>query len=474
MKKMSISTYEFLSILQARTRSAPQVESNSDDYVTLLENVRASIAQNHAEELGAALNDPSAIERLKTLILRYSTEYMAGAEYDRDGLVERIYQDMAGLGVLTPYLQDPTVEEININRYDFLEIIRPTGTEYLYEERAFAASESALDIVKRMVRMGGKILDAQTPHVDSFIGSSTRISAHIPPLVPVECGVTASIRKQSKSRITRERFVQTGSATDEMLDFLILCLCNRTSIGIAGSTGSGKSTLESFLINEYITWNEDYNNRVLTIEDTQELNLIRHDVEHDRPARVIPMFTQETPVPVTMFDLTKDALRYHPQLIVPAEVRDGAVYEAMSAGRTGHTILTSLHADSARDSYRRLVSLCHMAKNVNQSDSSLLTDCISAWPIIIFAKQLKDNTRKIMEIFEATGHCDGQVVGNSLYRFCVEDTIRDGRGNVTKVLGHHERTGCISQRLYTHLLDNGAMQQKLHRMFPELVKEEIA
>ena len=470
---MSISTYEYLSILQARTKDTPKAETNTLDYIGLLESVRSSIAQNHADELGAALDDPRAVQTLRTLILKYTTEYMAGADYDRDAMVERVYQDMAGLGILTRYLQDPTVEEININAFDFVEIQRSTGMEYLYDDAAFASRESALDIVKRMVRMGGKLLDAQTPHVDSFIGSSTRISAHIPPLVSVDCGVTASIRKQIKSRITREMLIEAGTATGEMLDFLNLCLCNHTSIGIAGSTGSGKSTLESYLVNEYITCNEDHNNRILTIEDTQELNLIKHDLENDRPARVVSMFTQESPVLVTMQDLTKDALRYHPNLIVPAEVRDGAVYQAMSAGRTGHTILTSFHADSARDSYRRLVSMCHMA-DVNQSDDTLLTDCITAWPIIIFAKQLKDNTRKITEIFEATGHKDGRVIGNTLYRFVVEDTIRDGRGHVIKVEGHHERVGCISPALYLRLRDNGATDQFVKHLFPEATVEGAA
>ena len=468
---MSISTYEFLSIVQAENKSAPKTESSAADYVGILESVRSSIALNHSEELGAALDDENAVQTLKTLILKYTTEYMAGMDYDRDALVERIYQDMAGMGVLTRYLQDPTIEEININAYNFIEVLRPTGTEYLYGNAAFASPEAALDIVKRMVRMGGKLLDAQTPRVDSFIGSSTRICASIPPIVSRECGVMASIRKQNKNRITREMLIHSGTASPEMLDFLTMCLCNHISVGIAGSTGSGKSSLESFLINEYITKNEDHNNRILTIEDTKELNPIKYDVENDRPARVIAMFTQAAPVKVTMFDLIKDALRYHPNMIVPAEVRDGAVYEAMSAGQTGHTILTSFHADSAKDSYRRLVSLCHMT-DIHQTDEVLLDGCIHAWPIMIFAKQLKDRSRKIMEVFEATGHKDGEVIGNTLFRFDVEDTIRDGRGSITKVQGQHCRIGCISPRLYGFLRDNGASEQEIKRLFPDAKGEE--
>ena len=92
----------------------------------------------------------------------------------------------------------------------------------------------------------------------------------------------------------------------------------------------------------------------------------------------------------------------------------------------------------------------------------------------LFAKQLKDNTRKIMEIFEATGQKNGKVIGHTLYRFNVQDTVRDGRGHVTKVIGNHTRTGCISPRLYSRLRDNGAPEQLLQRLFPGAVGEEVA
>ena len=44
---------------------------------------------------------------------------------------------------------DPTIEEININAYNQVEIVRPTGTDFLYDNDAFASPEAALDIVKR-------------------------------------------------------------------------------------------------------------------------------------------------------------------------------------------------------------------------------------------------------------------------------------------------------------------------------------
>ena len=465
---MSISKYEFLSILRTKEGEEGPVREKGPDYMTVLETVRSAIAQNHAQELSAALDDAAAASTLRDRIMQYTAEVMAGRDYDRQELTERIYQDMAGLGILTPYLYDPAVEESNINGYSTIEISRRDRTEFLHGDAAFPSASAALDIIKRMMRMGGMLLDAQTPRAESYIGSGTRIAAMIPPLVPQESGVNVSIRKQNRNRLTRRQLMDSGSASEEMLEFLCLCLCYGVSIGVAGSTGSGKSTLMAYLLDEYIRQNDDYNNRVYIIEDSRELNLLDYDDLHDRPARVIYTTTKPAPNPVTMLDLTVASLRFHPQLIVPAEVRDGAAYEAAVAGQTGHTILTSFHADGARDGYKRLVSMCHTAGTC-LSDRQLLEMCAGAWPVIVFQKQLKDHSRRIMEIYEATGvDGDGQLQGHVLYAFTIDSTDRDSTGSVTAVRGHHERVGCLSPELGKRMRDNGAPEETLKRLFPEL------
>lgn len=462
---MSISVYEFLSVVQVRDKDAAAPMDFSADYVAVLEAVRSAIAQNHAQELAAALDDESAAQVLQGLIMKYTTDALAGQDYDRQELAERVFQDMAGLGILTPYLYDPAVEEININGYANIEIIYADRTEFLHGSQAFPSPETALDIVKRMLRMGGVLLDAQTPRAESYIGSGTRVAAMIPPLVPRESGVNVSIRKQNRSRITRRQLIDAASATEDMLEFLTLCLCYGVSVGVAGSTGSGKSTLMAYLLNEYIQRNDDMNNRVYIIEDSRELNLLDYDESHDRPARVIYTTTKGPPNPVTMLDLTVASLRFHPQLIVPAEVRDGAAYEAAVAGQTGHTILTSFHADGAKDGYKRLVSMCHTA-GTRLSDRQLLELCIGSWPIVVFMKQLKDGSRKIMEIFEATGvDPEGQLLGQTLYEFQVSGTDRTGEGQITGVRGKHLRVNAITEELEKRLRDNGAPEKTLKRLF---------
>lgn len=463
---MSITAYEYLSILQIASGENETTVQNFD-YIALLDKVRSIIAEKHAKELAAALDSKAATKTLKDFILKYSVENLVGTSFEQAPLVEKIYLDMAGLGLLTEYLQDESVEEINLNGFDTVEIIYPDHTKFLYGDEAFPTPTAALDIVKRMVRMGGMILDAQTPKVDSYIGDGTRISAMIPPAVPQERGVVVSIRKQSRSSISKTQLVESGSVSNDILDFLSMCLCNGISVGLAGGTGSGKTTDQSFLLNEYIRNNDDHNSRVYIIEDSRELNLIGYDHLHDRPARVLYTTTKPSPNPITMGDHIINALRYHPKLIVPAEVRDGAAYEAASAGQTGHTILTAFHADNAEEAYARLVSMCHLA-NTGLSDERLLEICVGAWPIMVYKKQLKDNSRKYMEVFEATGVDHGKLQGQMLYRFEITENQRDSHGQITKVVGSHKQVGTISQKLYRRLKDNGVEESELVRLFPTL------
>ena len=134
---MSITAYEYLSILQA-TQAAQEQDSGGFDYPKLLENVRSIIAAKHSQELSSALGSADAAQTLKTLILKFCVEALAGSAFDHAALVERIYQDMAGLGVLTDYLHDPNVEEINVNGYNVIEINYPDHIKYLYGDEAFS------------------------------------------------------------------------------------------------------------------------------------------------------------------------------------------------------------------------------------------------------------------------------------------------------------------------------------------------
>lgn len=89
---------------------------------------------------------------------------------------------------------------------------------------------------------------------------------------------------------------------------------------------------------------------------------------------------------------------------------------------------------------------------------------------MVYKKQLKDNSRKYMEVFEATGVKNGKLCGTMLYRFIISENERDEHGQIVKVHGEHCRVGCISAKLYNRLKDNGVEERELNRLFPDAVK----
>ena len=166
---MNTANLQFLSVLQIQDDTG-QTTAAGREYQQVLDSVRSSIASEHADELAAALDSAEAMQTLKSLIYKYAAEQLAGTNADLDELTERIYQDMAGLGILTKHLLDPEVEEINVNGYDMVEIIRPDGTVFLEGRDAFPSQEAALAVVKRMLRILMGVLSIPTPHFKrSFI-----------------------------------------------------------------------------------------------------------------------------------------------------------------------------------------------------------------------------------------------------------------------------------------------------------------
>lgn len=212
---MNTANLQFLSILLISDSGEAPVSAGAD-YQQVLDSVRTSIASTHADELSAALDNAEAAQTLKNLIYKYASDLLAGSDADLDEISERLYQDMAGLGVLTKYLLDPGVEEINVNGSQCIEVLRRDGTTFLEGPDAFPSTDAALSIIKRMLRMGGgRLLDAQTPHVDSDMESGTRIggSAKPPFCTPSnEIRLTAGEIHASRER---NRFAVKSAAAGE-------------------------------------------------------------------------------------------------------------------------------------------------------------------------------------------------------------------------------------------------------------------
>lgn len=429
-------------------------------YEKVLEDVQRYFSENHASTIAEAGegNTLRAAAVLKELMI----QYLVKRKYAIDGftteeLCARLYEDMAGYSFLKKWIYRPGVEEVNINAYNDIEVIMNSGRSIKIPDK-FSSPQHAIDVVRRMLNACGMVIDDTMPSVIGFLDKNIRISVDKTPIVDPDVGINASIRIVNQQTVSEQKLLNSGSATAEMLHFLTACIRYGVSVCIAGSTGSGKTTIMAWLLS-----NVPNNRRLITIEEgSREFDLIKRDENGNILNSVVHLLTRPHENPsmnINQDFLLERVLRKHPDVIGVGEMRSAA--ESLSAAessRTGHTVCTTIHSNSCDSTYRRMMTLAK--RKYNMDDSILMQIMVEAYPVVVFTKQLEDRSRKIMEIIEGEDYRDGHLLYRSLYKYEVVDNVTDANGEI-HVIGHHSRSGQISDALKKRLLDNGISHKEL-------------
>ena len=345
---------------------------------------------------------------------------------DRTNLVQELYDEVMGLGPLEPLLKDETVNDILVN-----------GPNRVFVERAgklqltdvtFRDERHLLRIIDKIVSAVGRRVDESNPYCDARLADGSRFNCMVPP-VAVD-GSLVSIRKFKKEKLKIEDLVRFGAFTEEMAAYLQAAVSCRLNIIVSGGTGSGKTTtlnaLSSFI---------DNTERVLTIEDTAELQLQQVHVGRmeSRPANV------EGKGAVTQRDCLRNALRMRPDRIIVGETRGEEVIDMLQAMNTGHDgSMTTIHANNPRDGISRLENMVAMA-GIEMPLKAVRSQIASAVNLIVQASRLQDGSRRMTSITEITG-MEGEVISmQEVFRY-----ERLGIEPSGKIIGRFNATGIRS------------------------------
>lgn len=340
-------------------------------------------------------------------------------------IVKEVLDEALGLGPLEDLLSDESVSEIMVNSRDQI-YIEKAGKPML-SPVVFSSEQQMMNIVERIVTPLGRRCDEKTPYVDARLPDGSRVHVIIPPLALR--GPTITIRKFPKKRIGVKELIGWGSMTEEIADFLRMCVEARLNVIVSGGTGSGKTTLLNTLSN-FIPASE----RIITVEDSAELQLGQEHVVRleTRPKNI------EGEGEVSIRDLIKCCLRMRPDRVVVGECRSGEALDMLQAMNTGHDgSLTTLHANNPRDCIARLETLVMMS-GVSMPLKAIREQIASAVHLIIQQSRLNDGSRKITYITEVSG-IQGDVV--SLQDIFVYK--QEGIDKKRKIIGRFVPTGFI-------------------------------
>jgi pilus assembly protein CpaF len=393
-------------------------ELKTDMHHRLLDNLNLSALETAKEsELRAEINAITS-EQLAEMGVVLNRE-------DRQMLNVELFDEVTGLGPLEPLLKDDTVNDILVN-----------GPNRVFVERAgrwltdvrFKDERHLLRIIDKIVSAVGRRVDESNPYVDARLKDGSRFNAMVPP-VAVD-GSLVSIRKFKKEKLGIDDLVNFGAFSEEMAAYLQAAVSTRLNVIVSGGTGSGKTTtlnaLSSFIDNK---------ERVLTIEDTAELQLQQIHVGRmeSRPPNV------EGKGAVTQRDCLRNALRMRPDRIIVGETRGEEVIDMLQAMNTGHDgSMTTIHANNARDACSRLENMVAMA-GIEMPIKAVRAQIASAVNLIVQASRLQDGSRRMVSITEVTG-MEGEVISmQEVFRYQRTGLRPDG-----KIIGHFTACGVRS------------------------------
>jgi pilus assembly protein CpaF len=428
------------------------------EFGDVLRDVQEYISSKHSTLILEGGGD-DVKEQVKRYITKYVQDYrIAVTGMTASELIDTLYTEMAEFGFLTKYVFGTGIEEINVNSWNDVVVHYSDGRVVKIDEH-FDSPQHGINVVRRMLHTSGIVLDNASPTANASLSKNIRIAALKTPVVDDDVGIAASIRIVNPQRLQKDDFVRGGTATSDMLDFLTACLRYGASICVAGATGSGKTTVAGWML----TTIPDHL-RLFTIENgSRELDLVRYDGDGNVRNNVIHTITHHSDNEaqcITQENLLDMALRFHPDIICVGEMRSAEAYAAQEAGRTGHTLLTTIHSNSAEATHYRMMTLCKRAHEMK--DETLMALVAEAFPIIVFAKQLEDKSRKIMQIMECEMTPDGGRKYHSLYKYNINETRFEGNRFI--IDGRHTFERPMSESLAQKFLENGMPQNELERL----------
>ncbi|KOC24354.1 pilus assembly protein CpaF [Comamonas testosteroni] len=378
--------------------------------------------------------DLAALESLPTQTLQQEIASMTERLLEEDSavvndlerrlLIRDIQHEMLGFGPLELLMTDPAISDILVNRHDQIYVERLGRLELT--PVVFTDDKHLLRIIDKIVSRIGRRIDESSPMVDARLPDGSRVNAVIPP-VALD-GPMMSIRRFARIPLRMDNLIQDlKSLTPGMALTLEALAKAKVNMIISGGTGAGKTTLLNIL-SGYIPAVE----RVVTIEDAAELQLQQpHVVRMEtRPANI------EGRGEITQRSLVRNALRMRPDRIIIGEVRGAEAVDMLQAMNTGHEgSLTTIHANTPRDSLARLENMVGMA-GLNLPHQAARQQIASAITVIVQVLRLTDGKRKITSIQEITGMEGDVVTMQEIFAF-----TQTGVGASGEVQGYFHATG---------------------------------
>lgn len=336
----------------------------------------------------------------------------AGANSTATATQSRYYFLDRALEPLRPFLNDPKVVEIAVNKPGHVYIERLGADHMEFHEVHALSSAEIQNIGERVAGATDQFISKSAPILSAALPTGERIQVVLPPAAPD--GGSISIRKQVVSNFSLEEYRDSGSLDkvsvavgglsdidrlliehlkqNRIFDFINTAITQRVSILISGGTSSGKTTFLNACLKSVHP-----KERIITLEDTRELL----PPQENRVHLVASKGGQGT-ADVTIQHLLESSLRMRPDRLFVGEIRGAEAFSFLRAINTGHPgSMSTVHADTPQGAYEQLAMMMQQAGlSGGYSKHDLMSYIRMVIPIVIQLRR-DGGKRGVSEIFFA-------------------------------------------------------------------------
>jgi Flp pilus assembly CpaF family ATPase len=325
-----------------------------------------------------------------------------------------VHAALFGVGRLQPLLDDPEVENIDINGCDQVFVGYSDGREIQVDPVA-ETDEELVELIQVLGAYSGlssRPFDSANPQLDLRLPDGSRLSA----VMEVTRRPALSIRRARLGKVFLTDLVGNYTLTPELGSFLAACVLARKNVMIAGATNAGKTTLLRALAN-VIPPHE----RLVTVERALELGLDQFPELHPN----VVAFEERLPNSegqgaISMAELVRRSLRMNPSRVIVGEVLGDEIVtmlNAMSQGNDGS--LSTIHANSSGEVFNRISTYALQAQERLPVEASQML-VAGAIDFVVFVQRRNDfqrggTLRRVVTSVREVNGVDGRVLSSEVF-----------------------------------------------------------
>ncbi len=387
--------------------------SYPDSLNAVIERVIEGVRETYRTK-GGRMDKQSVIGMARGMLMSHSDTIEAvfgsdtcNVEKVIEEICDIVYRYTVGMGVFEVLLADPKLEDIYIdapcdrNRIHVtMNGIDGNNSHIKCRTNLVVDKKEVMNLINILKRDSGLQFCESNPILETDIKThDARATVVGYPMSPN--GDAVAIRKHSVRPWTLTRLIANGTMDPRIAGLLSFLVDNRSTFLICGARGAGKSSLLSSLMFEF-----PLSQRILTIEDTMELPTA---IMRRMGYKVQSMLIDDRMGGDNLSradEALRVSLRMGESAIVLGEVRGEearTMYQSMRTGRAGSSIMGTIHGDSAKSVYERVVH-----------DMNISPEAFMATDILVTLGTIKDRrtgnqVRKVNEVV-ATADMTGQFI----------------------------------------------------------------